>query len=384
MKLEVSSKHVKLRLILTILFFLIAVAAFTVGVLSIGRKYPGHQTIEAKTDAEALLYNKAVGFRYYLDGSSNQIKRGINALTEVYTPLLSAAYKELDHQNTYTGVIGLATINRNMGTELVVSSRLYDILKDAYARTLEKKGFNMFAGALYKEWESILILEDPQDFDPSNSAFQAQRIAAIAAMVNDLDNFKLEFVNDEIHSVRLTVSQKYLDFCRENEIDAPVLDLNILRDAYRLDMIAQGLSEAGYTDGYLYTAEGLVLNMSSRVLGYDLYTLEGTTETVYASIQVGGPFGANTLTAFGMGSSYSYRTTNPVYYRSRYFNVQTGDFSNIILSVTVIGNGISAVDAVLIDTELNNLTTEAQVADYAATLETRGLLVSYTLQSDNN
>jgi len=383
-KLEVSSKHVKLRLILTILFFLIAVAAFTVGVLSIGRKYPGHQTIEAKTDAEALLYNKAVGFRYYLDGSSNQIKRGINALTEVYTPLLSAAYKELDHQNTYTGVIGLATINRNMGTELVVSSRLYDILKDAYARTLEKKGFNMFAGALYKEWESILILEDPQDFDPSNSAFQAQRIAAIAAMVNDLDNFKLEFVNDEIHSVRLTVSQKYLDFCRENEIDAPVLDLNILRDAYRLDMIAQGLSEAGYTDGYLYTAEGLVLNMSSRVLGYDLYTLEGTTETVYASIQVGGPFGANTLTAFGMGSSYSYRTTNPVYYRSRYFNVQTGDFSNIILSVTVIGNGISAVDAVLIDTELNNLTTEAQVADYAATLETRGLLVSYTLQSDNN
>ena len=384
MKLEVSSKHVKLRLILTILFFLIAVAAFTVGVLSIGRKYPGHQTIEAKTDAEALLYNKAVGFRYYLDGSSNQIKRGINALTEVYTPLLSAAYKELDHQNTYTGVIGLATINRNMGTELVVSSRLYDILKDAYARTLEKKGFNMFAGALYKEWESILILEDPQDFDPSNSAFQAQRIAAIAAMVNDLDNFKLEFVNDEIHSVRLTVSQKYLDFCRENEIDAPVLDLNILRDAYRLDMIAQGLSEAGYTDGYLYTAEGLVLNMSSRVLGYDLYTLEGTTETVYASIQVGGPFGANTLTAFGMGSSYSYRTTNPVYYRSRNFNVQTGDFSNIILSVTVIGNGISAVDAVLIDTELNNLTTEAQVADYAATLETRGLLVSYTLQSDNN
>ena len=384
MKLEVSSKHVKLRLILTILFFLIAVAAFTVGVLSIGRKYPGHQTIEAKTDAEALLYNKAVGFRYYLDGSSNQIKRGINALTEVYTPLLSAAYKELDHQNTYTGVIGLATINRNMGTELVVSSRLYDILKDAYARTLEKKGFNMFAGALYKEWESILILEDPQDFDPSNSAFQAQRIAAIAAMVNDLDNFKLEFVNDEIHSVRLTVSQKYLDFCRENEIDAPVLDLNILRDAYRLDMIAQGLSEAGYTDGYLYTAEGLVLNMSSRVLGYDLYTLEGTTETVYASIQVGGPFGANTLTAFGMGSSYSYRTTNPRYYRSRNFNVQTGDFSNIILSVTVIGNGISAVDAVLIDTELNNLATEAQVADYAATLETRGLLVSYTLQSDNN
>ena len=96
MKIEVSEKHVGLRIAVTAVAFVIAVVAFTWGVVSIGKKDPGYQTIEAKVDAEAITYNNAVLYNYWFDGRSNEIKGKVSALTLVYTPILSAAYKQLD------------------------------------------------------------------------------------------------------------------------------------------------------------------------------------------------------------------------------------------------------------------------------------------------
>ena len=52
MKLQVSEKHIKLRIAIVAVAFVVAVAAFTIGVVSIGKKTPGYQTIEAKVDAD--------------------------------------------------------------------------------------------------------------------------------------------------------------------------------------------------------------------------------------------------------------------------------------------------------------------------------------------
>ncbi|MBR4121484.1 MAG: hypothetical protein IKT95_07015, partial [Spirochaetales bacterium] len=102
MKIEVSEKHIGLRIAVTAVALVIAVVAFTIGVVNIGKKTPGYQNIEAKVDAEAILYNDAVLYRYWFGGTSNEIKRSINALVLEYTPILSAAYKQTDHQNTYS------------------------------------------------------------------------------------------------------------------------------------------------------------------------------------------------------------------------------------------------------------------------------------------
>ena len=55
MKLEVSDRHLTLRIVLTAAAFVVAVIAFTIGVVRIGHKDPGYHAIEAKVDAEALL-----------------------------------------------------------------------------------------------------------------------------------------------------------------------------------------------------------------------------------------------------------------------------------------------------------------------------------------
>ncbi|MBR2281207.1 MAG: hypothetical protein IJ863_01140 [Spirochaetales bacterium] len=382
MKLKVSDKHILLRAILTAIFFVIAVVAFTVGVTSIGRKVSGYQLIEGKTDAEALTYNNAVHYKYWLEGSSNQIKRGIRGLVAEYTPVLSAAYKQLDHQNTYTGHVSIGTINRNLGKEVSVSPELYAILQDAYARTLDRKGFNMFAGALYDAWRSILILEDPEDFDPLENGDQARRISAIAEAVNDLDNFSLEFLPD--NTVRFSLSEEYQTFCTQYEIDSFALDLNVLKDAYMLQWIGSSMVEKGYRYGYLFTEEGLALNTSDRgTLGYDLYVLENGEERPYASMDLDGVFSATTLTAWGMGSDYGYSidADGALHFRSEHFNVQTGEFSEVSLSLTVISSDMDLVDTVCTAVWLDNLGSESELDKAARELEGQGVVVSYILQS---
>ena len=387
MKLQVSEKHVKLRVVLVAVFFVIAVTAITIGVVNIGKKTPGYQTIEAKVDADSLFANREVVFKYWFDGKSNQIKRSVRALEEEYTSFFIGYYKQLDHRNSYTGLVSIGSVNNNPGSEMSVSAELYQVLKDAYARTLEKKGYNMFAGALYDEWQSILILDDPYYFDPAVTKFQADRIKAIADTVSDLGNFSLEFLDDEKHIVRFSVSEKYRQFCTDYEITAPALDLNILRNAYLISITAARLADAGYTEGYLATGEGLVLNMrKTSSLGYEMHTLEKGNDTVDATLDVEGAFSGSTITAFGMGSPYHYvltETENGPLYRNRYFNVQTGTFSDVLMTLTVISPSLDIVDTACLAIELNNLGTEAAVRDRAASLEKSGTIVSYLLQSES-
>ena len=384
MKIEVSEKRIKLRLVITIISFLVAVTAFTIAVVNIGKKTPGYQDIKADVDAEALTYNNAVSFRYYLDGSSNQIKRKIKELEQVYTPILAAAYKQLDADNTYTGQTGICVLNKNQGSEVSVSPQLYAILKDAYARTLENKGYNMFAGALYSQWRSIQILANPEDFDPAFNSDQAERISKIAAEVSDLSNFKLEFLDDSTCTVRFSVSEKYRAFCKEYEITAPALDLNILKDAYMLKMISDDLLKAGYIYGHLSTPQGMALNTSDRgSLGYSMYTLEVGREIAYATIDIDGVFSGTTFTAFGMGSDYRYNieSNGKKLYRHLYFDSRTGEFTDILMSATVISHDTNLVEDVYQSIILNTLKTEGEVASYAASLEKSGNIVSYILQS---
>ena len=383
MKIEVSEKHIGLRIAVTAVALVIAVVAFTIGVVNIGKKTPGYQNIEAKVDAEAILYNDAVLYRYWFGGTSNEIKRSINALVLEYTPILSAAYKQTDHQNTYSGQVSIGTINQHPGEVVNVSPELYTILKDAYAKTLEGRGYNMFAGALYAEWKSIQILEDPKEFDPANNEDTAERLHAIAAVVNDLTNFNLEFLDDSNCSLRFSTASGYNEFCREYEITAYALDLNNLRDAYMLSMMGPALVADGYSLGHLTTPEGLALNTSPRgTLSFDLHTWEYGKDSVYASVELDGVFCADTFTAYCMGSDYGYSLDN--HYRHLYFDVRTGDFTDVLMSATVISKNMDIVENAYQTIILNTLKTGQEVTAYAAELEKAGKLVSYVFQSTQN
>ena len=265
--IQPSTKHIPLRIALFVLALAVAVSSISYGVTRIGRQNIGYSAVDPDTDEEAPRYAVGVVLTYYFEGSPNSMREEKNLLRTAYGSALRSAYKQLDAVNCYEGVTNLASLNRNRGQTLEVSAELYAVLRDAYEKTLERRSYSVFAGALYAEWNSILPLEEPEDFDPLRNEDEARRLEQIAAANAELSAFSLEFLDDERHLLRFSVSNAYQTMLQELEIDAPVLDLNLLREAYELELVARALEAEGYTRGYLSTDSGLTLALSGQDSG---------------------------------------------------------------------------------------------------------------------
>ena len=206
----VSKKHLGLRIAAFVLAFLAALTAFSLALTGIGRKEEGYYQIEANPDEEAFLYASGVAFVYQFQGSSSDIRSALNELKNYYSVALKRAYILLDPVNTYEGYVNLATLNQHIGEDLEVSEELYNVLTDAARRTAAGEGYSMFAGAVYSEWNSILMLDDPERFDPVNDPEEARRLERLGAMADREDLFSLEIVDEIRHIIRLNVAEEYL------------------------------------------------------------------------------------------------------------------------------------------------------------------------------
>ena len=279
-EIEVSDKHVPLRIAAFALAFIIAVGAFAMAVTGIARKEPGYYSVSADPNDAAPRYVNSAALRYYCDGESESIKAVLRAIQPVYNAVLLESFQLLDCEEEYVGVVNLATLNANPGQDIRLDPRLFDALLDAYDRTLRQEGYSVFAGPLYKEWTTLLYLEDATDFDPLNDPDEAARIETLAALAQDLSLYTLTVVDEENSTVRFDLDGKVAETLAALELDAPVLDLNILRDAYQLEMTAAALVEQGFDSGYLSTDSGASIALPGLPKGeFRLYGLteEGTS-----------------------------------------------------------------------------------------------------------
>lgn len=360
--LEVSDKHIGLKVVLFIVFLVIAVSAFSYGVTLIGKKESGYQSISVSSSSqgsEVATFAKEISFSHYFEGTSNSIKKEVRTLQKVYTSILYDVCRQLDAENTYEGAVSLGALNSNLGVAVSVSPELYAVLKDAYSRTLEKKNFNMFAGALYAEWKSILILDDASEFDPLNNEYMTYRIGEIAKEVSDLSNFTLEFLDDSTCTVLFDVSEHYLAFSSEFELSSVVLDLNLMANAYKLSLLAQELEALGYKNGYLVSNDGLVLTLSETFeQSFVLYGIENENPlssniVERGAVAVSGAASKVYMSAFAFGSYYN-ATVNG-HLRNLFFDTTTGESHEVILSCTIISNDTSDEASSIVENMANLL-----------------------------
>lgn len=360
--LEVSDKHIGLKVVLFIVFLVIAVSAFSYGVTLIGKKESGYQSISVSSSSqgsEVATFAKEISFSHYFEGTSNFIKKEVRTLQKVYTSILYDVCRQLDAENTYEGAVSLGALNSNLGVAVSVSPELYAVLKDAYSRTLEKKNFNMFAGALYAEWKSILILDDASEFDPLNNEYMTYRIGEIAKEVSDLSNFTLEFLDDSTCTVLFDVSEHYLAFSSEFELSSVVLDLNLMTNAYKLYLLAQELEALGYKNGYLVSNDGLVVTLSETFeQSFVLYGIENENPlssniVERGAVAVSGAASKVYMSAFAFGSYYN-ATVNG-HLRNLFFDTTTGESHEVILSCTIISNDTSDEASSIVENMANLL-----------------------------
>ncbi len=372
------------RIVFFVLALVVAVTAFTVGVMSLTRRDSGYYDIDFTTEGNAVLYASGLHLTYYAEGSSSEIRLTTNAVQKSYTEYALNAFKLLDARSTYEGITNIASINASPGVMVKVSPLLFETLWDAYGRTNDS--YSIFAGALHTQWEILRYLDDPESFDPLNDPDKRALMQKHAEWIHTPGAFDLEF-DRENSSVKLVLSHEYLAWAQENEVDLPVLDLNVLHDAYLMQAIVKGMREAGYTAGFLRSDSGLYVYMEglSQRPSFAITGLIGNMETIAAALENKAPVAFLRFTAFApAGTRYGYymiEQGGQRFYRHLYPSLESGDYRNRLMSLFLAGSADDLVSLSCTIAALNDLDAADKIRQTVSLLSP-DVFAAYTLTDD--
>ena len=363
----------------------IAIASFTIGIMQYAHRETGYYEVGYSNAANAEVYDSGVHLLYYAEGGSSFIRQHLNEVQRVFSDDLLQYYRLLSAEKTYEGLNNIAALNAAPEQALKVDAVLYAVLKDAYARHEMQEGYHLFSGVLHTEWQSMRYLEEPEQTDPLLNDDEAEFLKVLTSQLARKEQFSLEF-DDNNSTVTLHISEEYRNWTEQNEIEAPVLDLNLLHDAYLLQLVAMQMTAQGYTDGYLYTESGISISLGKQGnMEYSLYAVgESGVETIaVTALQQPAAFCSFTVVSpteerYGY---YKIELEGKPYYRHPYVNVKNGSFSNVLMTAALGGTSEQAVDLAYVMLVLNSLESAEAVAEYVSALP-QEIISVYTLQND--
>ena len=363
----------------------IAIASFTIGVMQYAHRETGYYEVGYSNAANAEVYDSGVHLLYYAEGGSSFIRQHLNEVQRVFSDDLLQYYRLLSAEKTYEGLNNIAALNAAPEQALKVDAVLYAVLKDAYARHEMQEGYHLFSGVLHTEWQSMRYLEEPEQTDPLLNDDEAEFLKVLTSQLAKKEQFSLEF-DDNNSTVTLHISEEYRNWTEQYEIEAPVLDLNLLHDAYLLQLVAMRMTAQGYTDGYLYTESGISISLGKQGnMEYSLYAVgESGVETIaVTALQQPAAFCSFTVVSpteerYGY---YKIELEGKPYYRHPYVNVKNGSFSNVLMTAALGGTSEQAVDLAYVMLVLNSLESAEAVAEYVSALP-QEIISAYTLQND--
>ncbi len=336
-----EKRSIIIRAIAAAVAFLVGIGAFTVYAKQCTHKEAGWYVVDSNPNESAPTYAAGVALNYYFGGESNDIHTALNAVRLKYSEALAHIYKLLDSRHDYEGYVNLHYINTHPGEGIELDPLLFDVLKDALVLT-EQGGFDLFGGALYNEWQSVTVLEEPAEQDPLVNADEAERISRIVRMNADRSNFSLEITDEAHRIVKFTISDEYRAMLDELDADLPVLDLGPLREAYEIDYLVSELEKEGWTQGFVMTESGMTRAMSG-VDGDGVYLIYSLNNGVPAQagrlkMQPGSAFAG--LRTFpieeGERGYYTVETEGGAVLRHPHFDYASGEMGRALTSACAV------------------------------------------------
>ena len=281
-EIELNVRHPLLRIILAAVFICVAIAALTYGIYSLVGGEKGWQVIEANGSYSLSAAGDFV-FRYYVGSSSP--RNELRGVTAAYTEAAQQAYRVFASDQSFDGVGNLYTVNHSPNTDVKIDPALYSALS-----TLASHGrsdhllapiFEQYGGVF-----SALSDEEASVFDPLTDPGAAEYVANLERFIM---NGEVALVLLPDSTVRLEVTQEYMSFA-EAEGLSRFIDLCWMKNAFIADYIAERVSAAGYSDGYLVSSEGFVRSLggeSETSYRFILKSREGSVVTDAALIDAG-------------------------------------------------------------------------------------------------
>lgn len=263
--IELSDKNTKRRLILAVVFGIIAAVSLVTAFTQLLGTEPGWQTVEASgkdTCAEEFV------LQYYFEkNASAQMK----LVKSSYSELASEAHKLFNSDTAYENVVNLKFISLNPNTQLEVDHALYS----AFEKLKDRR--ELYLAPIAEQYSSLCFSQTDSEaaqFDPELDEASREYIDLLLGYVNDEDSIYLELLGYD--RLILHVSQDYLDFAKENSITA-LISLGWMKNAFIADHIADGLESFGFTDGILTSHDGYVRCLSSESFVYPISYRDGMT-----------------------------------------------------------------------------------------------------------
>lgn len=286
-RVQLSEKHIKLRIALAVIFFVIGVSALIYGVLSfLGGGDGGWREITASSSGQEHCGGEFV-FRYDIEGDGPAVRSQSRALTDLYTEAMIQAYQLFNSQLFFEGVNNLYAINSQPGEILTVDPALYE----AFRLIQESGSRELYLGPLYVQYDNLFASEsDAQamEFDPFVSSEAEAYCREIAAYAADPEAIRLELLGDD--QVRLILSEEYARYAGEQGI-TEFIDLGWMRNAFVIDYVADTLAAQGYTRGVLSSYDGFTRNLDRReeIYAYNLFDRRGQMVYEAGAWQYRGP-----------------------------------------------------------------------------------------------
>ena len=106
---------------LYVLTVIVAVSLLSVKLYEMLHRESGYYQIEPPTQYLGELKDARIRLTYYLDGSSNEIKRTQSEIQKAYTDILLSVTRQLDAETVYEGMHNIASLNASNGELLRVS-----------------------------------------------------------------------------------------------------------------------------------------------------------------------------------------------------------------------------------------------------------------------
>ena len=298
-RVELPEGHVKLRAILFGAAILLAVIAFGVGLNSLLMPQTGWQTIEA---AERTPAAQEISLQYRLGEGEKGIAAERKLVSQVYTRALSQADAQLGALSGDT--VNLYALSTHPNETVTVGDVLYQALED-YLATGSRA---IYFGPLYSYYNAFFAAQNDEDaamYDPARNPGAADFVSEITAFATDPAQIGLVLLGE--NQVRLRVSESYLAYARENELET-LLDFGFVKNAFLIDAVADALEEAGLTGALLTSSDGFSRSLCEDTLGVNLLERMGEAYRQAATGSYAGPASVAALRAFPAGDEARFYT----------------------------------------------------------------------------
>lgn len=264
-RIELNDTNVPARLFVLGFALLVAILAFGAAISAHFSVKPGWQEVEAsspKTPAsQSFVLSCKIG-----ETAPNQELR---AVTAVYTQSLDTSYQALSSA-AIEGVSNLYSLNSQPNTDVVVDPLLYQAFEMLNAAACRY----VYLAPLLVQYDALFAStydEEAAAYDPAQDDGAAEFAAEIAAFAANPAQVQVRLAWE--NTLRLEVSEEYLQYAAENEITSFV-DLGILRNAFLCDAVAQAMEAMGgeaSRNVVISSYDGYTRNLSRDSFSLDLF-----------------------------------------------------------------------------------------------------------------